>query len=593
MVLSCTREQRPSPGTENQGINATVSIVAKIEDDDFAEVKTTYDETYANPKFAWLDGDMITVQLEKREGVGHSKHTFTTSGGDLSATFDATAGIDLTTYKLSTFAIYPRHTPAKDWDLDYDITNNDVYLKKEITVSKADLKAIVPLIGTKNSATEDNATSGVLYNFKTPTGVIRLSLKNVPASAKKVQLVAKSASDYISGYVGLTAMEDGEISMGDIYYDRTPSKTIIFNFTPTEGEDLIVYMPIPTGTLTGGFTVKVLGNDDAEILGCSISQDVEIERNNIYFVPDITFDSNWLSLGTGWFGDNYQFYKVSKAGCMAAVDIQQNKVNPNQYRVRDPYGVAASQLGFSLGGFHNAYFTFTIDGENVSFVDHKTGIQWNDSGNMKNVMAKYVSSTKNSVVYDSYTPKLVRLSPKYYSETDSGNKTYENVLSDRSTSTNMINIVFPGYSIGEVLAGDWRLNGLEAFWISMNAITDENYNVAITRYVSSAPYDISGTCKGIYNPKEGTLVFPQQQAFADTGETMASGEHAGEKIYWSFRSYPTSGSSDLTFNMVNQNGFWNNSSTNFWFDKYCAAYNSTAGYMQSNQHFSGPNLQKQ
>ena len=582
VTLACTREQNPAQYSEEE---TSFSIVAKITEKEMADVKTDYDEFYANPRFSWLNGDMIAVQLEERENAGkYNQHKFTTTGGDASATFTATSGLNVTTYKLSTYAFYPRHNSYENGrDILYSPSNQDVYFNPVATVPKDELKSIVPLIGTRDSGTADNATTDVLYNFKTLTGVMRLSLKNVPSTARKIKVTSAAASAYLSGYAKLTNISDGELAMSDFANYLSPdnpqnTKTIVFGFIPTEGEDLIIYVPIPTGELTGGFKVEILGEGDAEILSRSVSADITIERNKIYFAPDITFDAGWRSIGTGYFGDCYLFALTGfvKAGCMAPVDIQRNTSNTNQYRIRDPYGVAAKALGVTLSGFHNSYLTFTVAGASITFENHKSGIKWNNH----NTMLVDNNSANDVVSYQgSGVPKLIRLSPLYkYDKND--DKAYGDNLSNRSSYKNVISIVFPGVAIGEALAADWAINGDT---MTIEAIDDVDYNIQISHYVCpTMSFDDDGVCKGTYDPTAGTIVFPQLQQFADTGEKWSSSDaHNGSAIAYSFRAKNVGVSMELKFEIGgnNVNGYWKPSYDTYGFDKWVVDYGNTSGYL--------------
>lgn len=539
------------------------------------DVKTSYDDSEINPSFSWLSTDRIAVQLESRASAGsYDQWQFISEGTGATTTFTADESqytLDiLSTWKLGTYALYPKHAAdaSSHRDLLYAPAYDDVYLQPESVVTKDELTSLVPLIGIRDDSTGEDSKTSVVYNFKTATGVIRISLKNTPATAKKVKVTANSASAYLSGYILTSSLADSEISSSDIYYDKGNTKTIVFGFTPTEGEDLVIYIPIPTGTLAGGFTISLLGDDDAEIISKSTSEDVVITRNSIINIPDITLDSGWKSIGSGWFGDNYLFSQsnFNKIGSMAVVDIQQSTSNPNQYRIRDPYAAAARQLGVSLGGFHNAYFTFTVDGENVTYSNHKTGIQF-DNGTTYincNTMLFQDGSSYDKVYYDSTYPKLVTLSPNYKMESSTGNKDYSVTLSgSRKNCTNIINIVFPGYGIGEAVSGVWTINSSENTF-TISAIDDGNYNVAITHYHDvGKSYDFNGICKGTYDPNTGKITFPANQVFYTNGDGQS----------WSFRGFngTTWATEDFVIIGGNNDGEASKGNDYFTLDKFDSA----------------------
>ena len=605
-VLSCNKEQAIEE--EAIRIETSLKITARLVEATPLS-KTSYDEDETNPKFSWLSTDMIDVQLESVSVVGaHSHWTFDADGAGESTTFTKEDG-EISGFQLGTFAFYPKHsTDAAGRDLVYNIEAGyeDVTIYEESTVPLAELRSLVPLIGIKNKDTNVSDTEGVTYDFKTATGILRVCMNNVPTTARAIRIVAATATDYLSGIVSLSDLADGEISMSDLKFEQANTRTFRFGFIPTEGQDIVAYIPIPTGTFTDGFTVELLGENDSQIISRTISEDVDIERNKVYFIPAITLDSDWKSIGTGWFGDNYLFFQIGKPGCMAPVDIQQNTSDSKIFRIRDPYGCATDYLGVELGGFHNSYFTFSVDGASISYEDHKTGIRYSGGSYANcNSLLHDNNSAKDIVTYqvDGKTPKLIKLSPKYYIEDTSGSKNYSVTLSDRSSIANVINIVFPGVAICEAWTGTYSFNEKKNSLTLAPESTESNYNIKITHYSNSSPCanftsggydvsDVSGTCYGVYNPRTGRIVFPLLQGFADTGKTWTSGDHAGSKIYYSFRGSSgtyASNSQDLELKMEHQNCYWTINNNYFNFCRYVIGYNSVSGYCRDDEIAKGEN----
>ena len=597
LLFSCTREQLPTNSETENIEHESFSITAIICDSQ--DVKTVYDDSQTNPTFSWLATDRIAVQLENRNSAGsYDQWQFVSNGTGATASFSADESsytLNITdTWKLATYAFYPKHAADANEkrDLVFDNSNDRVYLQPESKVSKSELTSLVPLIGVRDNNTSVDSKSGVVYNFKTATGALRVSLKNTPSTVKKIKVTAASVSGYLAGYVRLSNIADSEISIDDIYSNGKNTKIITLGFAPTEGEDLVVYVPIPTGTLTGGLTISVLGENDAEIISRTTGEDVVITRNSLIAIPDIVFDSDWTSIGTGWYGDNYLFPQIGQNGKMVSVDFQQNKTIPNQYRIRNPYG-SLSLYGVTLTGFHNSYLTFTISGTSVSFEDHKTGIQL---GGLNTMISDDSSSTKETVRYDSSNPKYIQLAPRYYQETSTGSKDYSSLRTNRSGQANMINIVFPGYSVGEAWGGDWAIKGDSRYMITVEGLEgDADYNVKITRYQNTASsIYISGVCKGVYDPQQGTITFPLLQEFADTGETWSSSDsYNGSSVAYSFRGKLNGATQALVFSIQNYDARLVTTSDTFCLGKYVVKYESASGYTEY-QSFSGtPTFTKQ
>lgn len=586
LIYSCAKETTPEiPGENETPLKITARLVEAT-----SLVKTAYDESKTNPKFSWLQTDMIDIQLGQVGNPNvHSHWTFTADSNGATTTFSKVEG-STAGFELGSYAFYPKHADSSTGcDLHYNIESyyEDVTISEESLVSTEDLTSLVPLIGIRNNGTEVNEFENVVYDFKTLTGVLRVEFKNVPATAKAIRITAADQSYHLNGTVSVSAIVDGELSMSELLWDQSNTRTFRFDFSPTAGQTIIAYIPIPTGTLTGGFTAELLGAEDSQIIGRSIDEDILIERNNIYFLPEIDLGTEWQSIGTGWFGDNYLQASLGIIGRMAPVDIQQNKTNSNMYRIRDPYGSAASYLGVSLSKFHNSYLTFTLNGEGgVSFEDHKTGITWSDL----NIMISDNSSSHNIVKYDAGSPKYIQLAPMYWKETSINSKEYTSAHSNRSGYTNIINIVFPGYSIGEAYSGEWAITGNTKFIITTESVNGNNdYNIKITRYQNTnvnPAIDISGTCYGKYDPLLGTITFATLQEFADTGTTQQSGTYAGSRIVYSFRGKLNGATQDLVFSVQDYNARLITTSDTFCLDKYIVNYGSASGYMNF-QSFSG------
>ena len=160
-----------------------------------------------------------------------------------------------------------------------------------------------------------------------------------------------------------------------------------------------------------------------------------------------TSDTGWMSLGTGKFAENF----LDGSGTYYDVEIQRNEVEPNSFRLVDPYAeilgdIAVDKyLEFSILPAGSTFNDMTLDAEYVVFNDYNMG-QWN-SNYAEDIYALHpyrFGRTPDKWTYnvvmeyqENGLPGEVSLAPLYYLFNEGGGW-------DKTTS-NTISILFPGY----------------------------------------------------------------------------------------------------------------------------------------------------
>lgn len=430
LLSSCAKEETPAAVESNSG---AFTITARIDND---ATKTHYVEGASSASLYWNSGDQFKLIVYKDdEGKAANFYSFQAandaSGSE--ATFTIVSGsMDLTNYKPAGYAVYPKALATGGVKDAYTVT-----LSGEYTVaSGTDLsKVAVPMIGVPTDAADANT-----YVFSPAVGVLKVQLTNVPASARKVVLKAVDA-DNVSGVFPLDAANG--FRMADA---GSAGHTVTVNFpSQTEGSDIAVYMPIPVGSISAGAVFELQDNAGTALHATPPTvKAINVAKGQLIPVKAINITSDWTTLGTGKFVDNFLWGKMVAEGTVDAdtpgyveVIIQQNNTDNTQYRVANPYGTAAEQFGIAASS-PDSYLTFTIaDNESVTFDTHNTGIEINY---LAKKVTKLVSGGSKSLLLagTKTNPEVVQLAPVYKATDNSDGNQYT-----KTGASNMIHIVFP------------------------------------------------------------------------------------------------------------------------------------------------------
>lgn len=334
LAVSCNKEiEKPVAITDIESVSThTVTVRA-----DFgAETRTAY----ANDKtFSWVAGDTIHVYTvnEATNMARVAKLVAQASGASVDFVGEVEDGFELTS-----FAVY---TAKNSW-LSWDENNFYVYLPGTTAINDADYQfnvdssnpmSNVPLVG-------DVDDQGV-FHFSTATGVLKFNLKDLSSDAAYFELAADDGN-MLQGYFSVD-VDNGTINReggreGTYTYTDKDGKeqtarysytNLFYVFTPTAEGEATIYVPVPVGTLGAGATVRIYNNNDEEIFSKRTTKDITITRNKITELTALSAKIEWVSLGTGKYGDHYEF----NADYDQDVEILQNSANPNEFRIMNPY----------------------------------------------------------------------------------------------------------------------------------------------------------------------------------------------------------------------------------------------------------------
>lgn len=279
-----------------------------------------------------------------------------------------------------------------------------------------------------------------------------------------------------------------------VYFPTTNGATVALNKDKTSFEvtlmriktDEAITVPV---TATGGagyftFPASVSFAQGADKAMLSIGYNPEVLQYDAYSEITLTIgDENittpygmsqyvfkagipapWTSLGTATFSDAFLFANKYN------VELQRNDLNPNMYRLVDPYSEGLEKEGYSTKGAQSPYLEFTllkpgdklndvaITMENlVYFPYYCTGFFNTSNDYNANVDAHHPSDFKNFqneanwtfskvIQYqaDGITPAGVQLAPYYYMDGLGG--------WDKTQADGVVTIIFPGAALSDYSA---------------------------------------------------------------------------------------------------------------------------------------------
>ena len=363
-LVACNKTETDVPAGERYTITGVI---------DASATKTAYEESAGKAVFTWKAADRIHVVVYNASSpFTADKYAFTADTDGTSVNFTSTGTPDFTAYPKSGFAVYPSNVVSTGGVKD----NYTITLPAEYTVSGSDFSRVgIPLIGTET--TEDK------YSFKTAVGVVKLTLTNVPVTARK--LVLTSASDNLSGTFPLNATTAAEgLSMADA---ASAGHSLTINFSQqAAGASVDLYIPLPAGSISAGATFDVQDGSGNSIKSVTTQSAIPVTRNKVQPIGSVAVEE-WVSLGTGKFMDDDAFYASGHGGRTVAdyvdVEIQQHATETKRYRVVNPYQAYMTQKGKSaMSGAvgPGEYLTFTIEDGYVANDSYRTGLQYYSYG---------------------------------------------------------------------------------------------------------------------------------------------------------------------------------------------------------------------
>lgn len=317
LFSSCAKEVNDTNEIIPEIVTESLQTVNAVYVDD--DTKTAYDE-YGT--FSWVDGDKITmvvyndgsVEPAKRGNV--DRYPYATSAVDgRYATFSGStisspwveAGLAL--YPNNNVSTYNCLAEAGTYDIDLDQEHFQVKLNQEIRPNLASPLAVVPLIGRKDGAGQ--------YQFQTATGILKVTINNIPSSARYV--VLRSNSDYrMSGTFSLDS-GDCEIKESNYVSDGYYQKTVYF-VPEADGETRTFYFPLPTGTIPAGMTLFMDTIASERLMTKTTKKAITITANHITPLAAVTspYYANLALTGTA---DSFSAYVDSKSPAVVKVKV--------------------------------------------------------------------------------------------------------------------------------------------------------------------------------------------------------------------------------------------------------------------------------
>ncbi len=227
-------------GGEGQCEGTKITLFASVDDNNGEGTRSTFTEYEdADGKwvdFKWAKGDQISVFTTLEDDWSIAFTLDEESDGQGNGIFTGTIPEGKT---MGTVALYPHHG-LNNWETLYMPAVHD-YSDKEYT---PDTHA--PLYGTIN---------GNAISFKYLTGVVKVTLRNVPAGAS--EFIFTTPGKKISNELAIeTSGGEKVINVADENdYNYTYQA---YDFKPlTEAQDMVFYVPLPVGTYENGFKIGV------------------------------------------------------------------------------------------------------------------------------------------------------------------------------------------------------------------------------------------------------------------------------------------------------------------------------------------------
>lgn len=491
-VVSCSKEldnvQEVSPSKDIVPAGIPLIIKASV---DASDTKVSYDEI---GKATWTTGDQIAVIYTKTDGgktyQGWLAYEATTiSPNNREATFTLLDGQSAKTtyynengYTANGMAVYPIST-ARPYSATYEETTYTYVNDQEETITAP----FVTLGSNGYTSLNDIPLTGLQqadesYLFKTGGSVIKVTVNNVPLSARSLVLQTADKANFPLAGDFILREVDGVMSYnfstyGVKYVDYFANRLTTSISPASEGASITAYFNIPVGdyNLKNILSLHVLDGSgnclDTKYIGASLAT----SRSELLVLPEITLDS-WNDIGTSALTDSfhssYYYMKYAEA------TLQQSSTNSNKYRVVNPYASFAELNGFSLSGKNpDTYLYFELlDNDKVKFSPFNTDIavnnkplvlnynKWDGTANSTPEYCKVVKKDGEN------NPLIIQLAP-YYCYSDMKNGWSRNNYND------MIRIIFPGYYNHSIAISGDANNMYPALSISGANIASIKYNI--------------------------------------------------------------------------------------------------------------------
>ncbi len=234
-----------------------------VADGELVALKATFEgenpatrATETNSAFAWEQGDEITVF------TSGAMAKFSANAAGASTTF--LGGLNNGT-TLNKYAVYP-FDESHELDGDQLTVNLPVSYKHSATVKS-------PMY----------ATLGNTLSFKHVGGVFKFVLDNVPVGATKFVFETKAG---ITGKFALNSEKYIDVAESG---EDNGTVTVTFAKLTEENDGMVVYVPLPVGTLPG-FDISIYDAENERVAYNSVVQSVVVKRAGLGIIP-VSFTS--------------------------------------------------------------------------------------------------------------------------------------------------------------------------------------------------------------------------------------------------------------------------------------------------------------
>lgn len=339
---SCTKEvDYKSTSQQNEVIDAQRVLVITST---LTDVKTTYD---GETTFKWIEGDKIGVYMTLGETSGVYEFTAEETGSSVKFAHVLTDAEQTALGEgepvYGTHAYYPYNSGDVSITVGGTDANPTVTLAGTITQPTTNPMSVIPMVG-KNDGFDT-------YSFVAITGILKLTISDMPENAQKVHLLANGEAfnaqyslleDTNGMYVDLTNFSSGYVDKQIVFTPTSDGDD--YDDPVSTGDTRVFYFPIPEGTIASGMTVKLKDGSNNVLMSRTTNTSITINRNKI--TPLATF-TTWKSLGTGKFIDSRTFTESGNTAEYVNVEVQQSRIYPNRFRLVNPYGTAWTHFSYT------------------------------------------------------------------------------------------------------------------------------------------------------------------------------------------------------------------------------------------------------
>ena len=467
------------------------------------DTKTAYE---GEKTFSWVQGDNVSLMVVNDETGIPDVITLTAKSTGATTELEGTM---VEGYSPGKFAFYPKNTGNEYYSSDLgkvvDEENKVLNLRLwgTITPDLSNPLSSVPLIGKRDDSGN--------YAFKTATGILKLTIENIPGDT---YFVCLDHSESVALNGNFSFGDDCTIYMSNVVGTPWPQKYVYY--TPeADGETRSFYLPIPVGTIPAGLTVSVVSTSRGAIELVTTTEPIEIVRNRIIETPTLKVPdppvAEWTSLGNGQFIDTFVWSENGFTMAPVSVEFFVNVNDATKFKMTNPYAAAAAENLVTPVDADEEFFFSIVEKGRISYDWVNMGLPLTKNAEKTWAMisgqdvAGYGNDISHVVSFNADgSPAQLQLAPCY--RTSDENKTgapttYDNEIG-KDHNNGIIEIAFPGSDLlmPFALTGDKVTvsanqsgdgtgaaglidNSLSTYWHTPYTTVDTNFDSTYGQYV--------------------------------------------------------------------------------------------------------------